>query len=165
MKKLLLTVLFLSLSTLAFSGYSSITDVVGAGTLVLERGDWSSGRFVANSTTASTNLTVSETDTLASLRDKINALNYGVTASIIGAGDDTFNLVLNEGDELTGGDMLFMDDGRIVEIPNQNNLMVVFPTYIHHAITPIKSKSGKDVPFPQQRFSIQYWTDVIGSNY
>ena len=77
----------------------------------------------------------------------------------------TFNLVLNEGDELSGGDMLFMDDGRIVEIPNQNNLMVVFPTYIHHAITPIKSKSGKDGPFPQQRFSIQYWTNLIGSNY
>ena len=77
----------------------------------------------------------------------------------------TFNLVLNEGNELTGGDMLFMDDGRIVEIPSQNNLMVVFPTYIYHAITPIKSKSGKDVPFPQQRFSIQYWTEVIGSNY
>ena len=87
--------------TLAFSGYSSITDVVGAGTLVLERGDWSSGSFVANSTTASKSLTVSSTDTLASLRDKINALNYGVTASIIGAGDDTFTLALksNEGKE------------------------------------------------------------------
>jgi len=77
----------------------------------------------------------------------------------------TFNLVLNEGDELKGGDMLFMDENRIVEIPNQNNLMIVFPTYIHHAITPIKSKSGKDVPFPQQRFSIQYWTDLKGPNY
>ena len=73
----------------------------------------------------------------------------------------TFNLVLNEGDELSGGDMLFMDDGRIVEIPHQNNLMVVFPTYIHHAITPIKSKSGKDVPFPQQRFSIQFWVGLL----
>ena len=80
--------------TLAFTGYSSTTDIVGGGSLVLERGDWSSGSFVANSTTASTNLTVTQTDTLASLRDKINALNYGVTASIIGAGDDTFNLVL-----------------------------------------------------------------------
>ncbi|MDB2696847.1 flagellar filament capping protein FliD [Alphaproteobacteria bacterium] len=87
--------------TLAFSGYSATTDVVGAGSLVLERGDWSSGSFVANATTASTNLTVASTDTLASLRDKINALNYGVTASIIGSGDDTFNLVLksNEGKE------------------------------------------------------------------
>ena len=80
--------------TLAFTGYSSTTDIVGGGSLVLQRGDWSSGSFVANSTTASTDLTVTETDTLASLRDKINALNYGVTASIIGAGDDTFNLVL-----------------------------------------------------------------------
>ena len=87
--------------TLAFTGYSSTTDIVGGGSLVLQRGDWSSGSFVANSTTASTDLTVTETDTLASLRDKINALNYGVTASIIGAGDDTFNLVLksNEGKE------------------------------------------------------------------
>ncbi len=87
--------------TLAFTGYSATTDVVGGGSLVLERGDWSSGSFVANSTSASTSLTVTETDTLASLRDKINALDYGVTASIIGSGDDTFNLVLksNEGKE------------------------------------------------------------------
>ena len=84
--------------TLAFTGYSSTTDIVGGGSLVLERGDWSSGSFVANSSTASTNLTVTQTDTLASLRDKINALNYGVTASIIGAGDDTFNLVLKSGE-------------------------------------------------------------------
>lgn len=66
-------------------------------------------------------------------------------------------MVLNDGDELEGGDMLFMDDNRIVEIPNQNNLMVVMPTYISHSITPLKSKSGKDVAFTQQRFSIQYW--------
>ena len=84
--------------TLAFTGYSSTTDIVGGGSLVFQRGDWSSGSFVANSATASTNLTVTETDTLASLRDKINALNYGVTASIIGAGDDTFNLVLKSGE-------------------------------------------------------------------
>ena len=87
--------------TLAFSGYSSTTDVVGAGSLVLERGDWSSGSFVANFSTASKSLTVDSTDTLASLRDKINALDYGVTANIIGNGDDTFTLVLksNEGKE------------------------------------------------------------------
>ena len=85
--------------TLAFSGYTSTTDIVGAGTLVLERGDWSSGSFVAHSTTSSKSLTVESTETLASLRDKINALNYGVSASIIGTGDDTFTLVLksNEG--------------------------------------------------------------------
>ena len=87
--------------TLAFSGYSSTTDIVGAGSLVLERGDWSSGSFVANFSTASKSLTVDSTDTLASLRDKINALDYGVTANIIGNGDDTFTLVLksNEGKE------------------------------------------------------------------
>ena len=84
--------------TLAFTGYANTTSIVGAGSLVLERGDWSSGSFVASATTASTSLTVAATDTLASLRDKINALSYGVTASIIGTGDDTYNLVLKSGE-------------------------------------------------------------------
>ena len=65
---------------------------------MLERGDWSSGSFVASATTASTSLTVLSTDTLESLKDKINALNYGVVASVIGAGDDTFTLVLKSED-------------------------------------------------------------------
>ena len=87
--------------TLAFTGYSDTTSVIGAGSLKLERGDWSSGSFVASATTASTSLTVSATDTLASLRDNINSLNYGVTASIFGAGDGTYNLVIksSEGKE------------------------------------------------------------------
>ena len=84
--------------TLAFTGYTDTTSIVGGGSLVLERGDWSSGSFVASATTASTSLTVATTDTLASLRDKINALSYGVTASIIGTGDDTYNLVLKSGE-------------------------------------------------------------------
>jgi flagellar hook-associated protein 2 len=80
--------------TLAFTGYSDTTSIVGGGSLVLERGDWSSGSFVASATRASTSLSVSESDTLASLRDNINSLNYGVTASIFGTGDGTYNLVL-----------------------------------------------------------------------
>jgi len=39
--------------TLAFSDYSSNTSLVGAGTLTLERGDWSSGSFVASATVSS----------------------------------------------------------------------------------------------------------------
>ena len=65
---------------------------------MLEKGDWSSGSFVASSTVASKTLTVTETDTLESLKDKINALNYGVTASVLGAGDGTFTLVLKSED-------------------------------------------------------------------
>jgi hypothetical protein len=72
----------------------------------------------------------------------------------------TFNLILNEGDEFDGGEMLFLDGNETIEIPNKNNFMVVFPTYIPHAVKPIKSKNGKDVAFSQQRFSIQYWTKI-----
>ena len=84
--------------TLAFEDYTSSTSLVGAGSLVLERGDWSSGSFVASATQASTTLTATSTDTLVSLKDKINALDYGVVASVLGAGDDTFTLVLKSGD-------------------------------------------------------------------
>ncbi len=84
--------------TLAFENYSSNTSLVGAGTLTLERGDWSSGSFVASSTIASDTLTVLSTDTLESIKDKINTLNYGVTASVIGVGDDTYTLILKSGE-------------------------------------------------------------------
>ncbi|MDC3088916.1 flagellar filament capping protein FliD [Alphaproteobacteria bacterium] len=84
--------------TLAFEDYASNTSLVGAGSLVLERGDWSSGSFVASATVASTSLTVTATDTLESLKDKINALDYGVTASVLGAGDGTYTLVLKSKD-------------------------------------------------------------------
>ena len=43
--------------TLAFEDYSSNTSLVGAGSLLLERGDWSSGSFVASSTVSSKTLT------------------------------------------------------------------------------------------------------------
>ena len=84
--------------TLAFENYASSTSLVGAGTLLLEKGDWSSGSFITNASTASKSLTVSETDTLESLKNKINALNFGVTASVLSTGDDTFTLVLKSQD-------------------------------------------------------------------
>ena len=84
--------------TLAFEDYASNTSLVGAGSLVLERGDWSSGSFVASSTVTSKSLTVTSTDTLESLKDKINALDYGITASVLGAGDNTYTLVLKSQD-------------------------------------------------------------------
>ena len=84
--------------TLAFEDYSSSISLVGAGSLVLERGDWSSGSFVASSAVSSKTLTVATTDTLESLKDKINALDYGVSASVLGAGDGTFTLVLKSQD-------------------------------------------------------------------
>ena len=87
--------------SLAFEDYASNTSIVGAGSLILERGDWSSGSFVASTAVTSKTLTVTSSDTLESLKDKINELDYGVAASVLAAGDGTFTLVLksNEGKE------------------------------------------------------------------
>ena len=87
--------------SLAFEDYASNTSIVGSGSLILERGDWSSGSFVASTAVTSKTLTVTASDTLESLKDKINELDYGVAASVLAAGDGTFTLVLksNEGKE------------------------------------------------------------------
>ena len=68
----------------------------------------------------------------------------------------TFNLILNKGNTLKGGDLLFYDR-EIIEIENKNNFLVVFPSYIPHAIKPLYTEDNKDVPFLEQRFSIQFW--------
>jgi len=72
----------------------------------------------------------------------------------------TFNLILYEGDQLKGGDMLFRDNGETIRVPTKNNFFVVFPSYIMHAITPLYSADKKDVPFAAQRFSIQHWMNL-----
>ena len=59
----------------------------------------------------------------------------------------TVNLVLNKSNELTGGNMLFMDGTELIEVENKNNFMAIFPSFIPHSITPVCSKDGKDVPF------------------
>jgi len=69
----------------------------------------------------------------------------------------TFNLILNKGDSLEGGDMLFMDDDKIIKIKKKHNFMVVLPSFIDHSVSPLKSKTRKDVSFLEQRFSLQYW--------
>jgi flagellar hook-associated protein 2 len=59
--------------------------LVGAGTLTLETGAWDAGRtaFTPKAGTTATTLTVTATDTVTTLRDKINGLGAGVTASLV----------------------------------------------------------------------------------
>jgi len=72
----------------------------------------------------------------------------------------TFNLILNKGNKLKGGDMFFMDDHKIIEVKNKNNFMVVFPSYIPHSISPLYTDDKEDVSFLEQRFSIQFWVKL-----
>jgi hypothetical protein len=76
----------------------------------------------------------------------------------------TFNLIFNKANKLKGGNLLFIDEGKIIEIPNKDNFFCVFPSFISHAITPVYSEDNKDVSFAEQRFSIQFWTSLISSS-
>tara|TARA_R100001163_G_scaffold17449_1_gene15625 strand:- start:420 stop:1067 length:648 start_codon:yes stop_codon:yes gene_type:complete len=69
----------------------------------------------------------------------------------------TFNLILNKGNKLKGGDMFFMDDNKIIKVKNKNNFMVVFPSFIPHCISPLYTENNEDVSFLEQRFSLQFW--------
>jgi flagellar hook-associated protein 2 len=75
-----------SQSLMAGTTFASSTALVGSGTLNIEMGTWGAGQtsFAASSTSpSSASITVTATDTVESLRDKINAADIGVTASIL----------------------------------------------------------------------------------
>ena len=87
---------------LASSGYASTDDVIGSGTLTLQFGTYDSGlnSFTANADKATQSITIDPANnTLAGVRDAINAANAGVTATIVNDGSAAGNkLVLTSTD-------------------------------------------------------------------
>ena len=67
------------------TSYASASEPVGAGTMTLEMGKWDLPpmNFVPQVGRAPLTLTVTNTDTLQTLRDKINELGSGVSAAIV----------------------------------------------------------------------------------
>jgi flagellar hook-associated protein 2 len=87
---------------LASSGYATSDDVVGSGTLTIQFGsyDSDSNTFTANADKAAQSITIDPANqTLAGIRDAINAANAGVTATIVNDGSAAGNrLVLTSAD-------------------------------------------------------------------
>ncbi len=67
------------------SSLSSATSTVGSGTMTLELGEWEQEplQFVPHVGRDPTTVNIEADDTLTSLRDKINALDGGVTAALV----------------------------------------------------------------------------------
>ncbi|MBI5721651.1 MAG: flagellar filament capping protein FliD [Burkholderiales bacterium] len=65
--------------------YADASELIGEGTLTLEVGAWNADRtaFTAKAGSTSVALAVTATDTIGTLRDKINALGAGVSASLV----------------------------------------------------------------------------------
>ncbi len=65
--------------------FGSATDLVGAGSLTLTLGSWNADQtsFADKSGATPVTLSISATDTVQSLRDKINGANAGVTATLV----------------------------------------------------------------------------------
>lgn len=87
---------------LASAGFASTDDLVGSGTLTIQFGSYDSGTntFTANADKAAQSLTIDPANqTLAGIRDAINAANAGVTATIVNDGSAAGNrLVLTSAD-------------------------------------------------------------------
>jgi len=85
--------------TISFSGYSVENATLDASNLVIDLGSWAVDAggvysFSANADVASKSIALDNTDTLATVRDKINQLNIGVSASIIKISDTNYSLSL-----------------------------------------------------------------------
>jgi len=71
----------------ASSAFTNTTDTVGTGTLTFQFGTFSGGVFTANSAKAAQTVTISSgQNTLAGIRDAVNAAKVGVTATILNDG-------------------------------------------------------------------------------
>ena len=80
--------------TIAFTGYSSETAAIDASALNLDLGQWSSDLSTFTASEINATLAFDGTETLADLRDAINALDIGVTASILRTSDNNYALTL-----------------------------------------------------------------------
>ncbi len=73
-----------SQSVIAGQVFASSSAAVGTGTLNIDLGTWTtSTSFTATGASTSTSIAVDSSDTVATLRDKINASGIGVSASIL----------------------------------------------------------------------------------
>ena len=71
--------------SIASTAWPATASVVGSGTLRIELGSWGAGQttFAANPDKTAVDVTISPTDTLAQVRDKINAAKAGVMATVV----------------------------------------------------------------------------------
>ncbi|BCM25484.1 flagellar filament capping protein FliD [Methyloradius palustris] len=79
---------------IALAGFANTTDVVGTGTLNISFGSYASGTntFTSNTSKPGVSITIdSSNNTLAGVRDAINAANAGVTATIVNDGSASGN--------------------------------------------------------------------------
>ncbi|HWR75895.1 MAG TPA: flagellar filament capping protein FliD [Thiobacillus sp.] len=87
---------------LASNGYATTDEVIGSGTLSIQFGSYDSGlnTFTANADKATKSISIDPANnTLAGIRDAINAANAGVTATIVNDGSAAGNkLVLTSTD-------------------------------------------------------------------
>jgi flagellar hook-associated protein 2 len=71
-------------STVSASGqFTDATATVGSGSLTFSLGTWNAGAFTPKTGSSGVTVTIAATDTLANIRDKINAANAGVTAALV----------------------------------------------------------------------------------
>ena len=82
---------------------ASATELAGSGTLTLQLGTWDTGQtqFTDKSGSSPVTLDVTASDTLQTLRDKINGLGAGVTASLV---TDTSGVRLSLRSSATGAE-------------------------------------------------------------
>jgi flagellar hook-associated protein 2 len=92
---------------------SAATAPVGSGTLTIDIGSWNSGQtaFTPGSGNTPLNISVTGSDTLQSLRDKINAAGAGVSASLVSDASGVRLSVRSTSSGADNGFRISADDG------------------------------------------------------
>ena len=96
----------------------SASTLTGAGTLTLQLGSWAGApaAFAAKPDSTALAITVSDTDTLADVRDKINAAGAGVTATLVTDANGTrMSLRSNDTGAVNGFRLQATDDDGLLD--------------------------------------------------
>lgn len=91
-----------SQSVVSNTTFASSAALVGAGSLVIDPGTWTGNTFSAKANSQIT-IEVTSTDTLASVRDKINSANAGLTATIVNDATGSRLVMTSKDTGLTNG--------------------------------------------------------------
>ena len=85
--------------SVAFSGYATANATLDASRLNIQLGSWATDSsnnktFTVNTDFTAQSLVLDGSDTLTSVKNRINALNKGITASIVKAADNNYTLII-----------------------------------------------------------------------
>lgn len=142
--------------------YGSVNDTVGTGKITIQFGKYDSGAFTANADKAAVTIDIdSSKNSLAGVRDAINAAKAGVTASIVNDGTGN-RLVLSSNDSgLSNALKISVDDDDAADTDNSGLSRMAFDASTGGTQNLTQSQAALNADFTVDGISISKSSNTV----